>query len=162
MGVSGAGKTTVGELLGAALGACFVDADDLHSPESRAKMAAGIPLDEADRAPWLQALAAKIDDWLQQQADVVLACSALRAAHRAVLRRDPTRVAFVYLHITPALAHERLLARRGHFFTADLLDSQLRTLEPPSDAVAVDASRPPGVLVEEVKAALAHRRPAGA
>jgi len=160
MGVSGAGKTTVGRRLAAAQGARFVDADDFHSPANRAKMAAGTPLDEADRAPWLHALAAAIDGWLQRSEDVVLACSALRATHRELLRRDPSRVVFVYLQISEDLAHARLLARRHHFFkNADMIASQFDALEPPAKALTVDASQPVDVIVDEIVARLA--RPHG-
>ncbi|MCY1064226.1 gluconokinase [Nannocystis sp. RBIL2] len=154
MGVSGAGKTTIGLRLAAALGARFIDADEFHTPANRAKMAAGTPLDDADRAPWLHTLATEIDGWLQHEGDVVLACSALRAVHRAMLRRDPTRVVFVYLQIDPDVARARLLARRHHFFKADLLDSQLATLEPPDDAVTVDAAQPVEAVVADILAGL--------
>jgi gluconokinase len=154
MGVSGAGKTTVGQRLAAALGARFVDADDFHPPANRAKMAAGTPLDDADRAPWLQALSAEIDGWLRHEGDVVLACSALRAVHRAMLRRDPAGVVFVFLQIDAAEARARLLARPHHFFKADLLDSQLETLEPPTDALTVDAAQPVDAVVADILARL--------
>ncbi|WP_276602125.1 gluconokinase [Nannocystis radixulma] len=158
MGVSGAGKTTVGQRLAAALAARFIDADDFHPPANLAKMAAGVPLDEADRAPWLHALAAAIDGWLRQPGDVVLACSALRASHRQALRRHPSRVVFVYLQISEEVARDRLLARRGHFFKADMLGSQLETLEPPDDAFTVDASQLVDTIVAELVAHLAPRR----
>ncbi|MFY0533071.1 gluconokinase [Nannocystis pusilla] len=116
-------------------------------------MAAGTPLDDADRAPWLHTLATEIDGWLQHEGDVVLACSALRAVHRAMLRRDPTRVVFVYLQIDPDVARARLLARRHHF-KADLLASQLATLEPPDDAVTVDAAQPVEAVVAAILARL--------
>ena len=154
MGISGAGKTTIGLRLAAALGARFVDADDFHPPESRAKMAASVPLDDADRAPWLHTLSAEIDGWLHHEGDVVLACSALRAVHRAALRRDPSHVVFVYLQITPAVARARLLARRDHYFKADLLESQLATLEEPDDAVTVDADQPVEAIVADIVAGL--------
>ncbi|MBZ5715919.1 gluconokinase [Nannocystis pusilla] len=158
MGVSGAGKTTVGQRLAAALGARFVDADEFHTPANLARMAAGVPLDEADRAPWLHALAAAIDGWLQQTGDVVLACSALRASHRQALRRHPSRVVFAYLQVPADVARDRLLARRDHFFKADMLGSQLETLEPPDDALTVDASQPVDTIVAELVAHLAARR----
>lgn len=151
MGISGAGKTTVGARLAADLGARFVDADDLHPPENIARLRAGIALDDADRAPWLRALADAIDGWLERGDDVVLACSALRAAYRDQLRRDPARVVFVHLEISPALARARVSRRTGHFLRdPHIVDSQLRTLEPPEDAIVVDAALPPDVLVAAI------------
>lgn len=154
MGVSGAGKTTIGQRLAAALGARFVDADEFHPPANRAKMAAGTPLDDADRVPWLHILSAEIDGWLHHEGDVVLACSALRAVHRAMLRRDPAQVVFVYLQIDPEVARARLLARPHHFFKADLLDSQISALEPPDDALTVDAAQPVDAVVNDILARL--------
>ncbi|WP_434426535.1 gluconokinase [Nannocystis pusilla] len=142
MGVSGAGKTTIGQRLAAALGARFVDADEFHTPANRAKMAAGTPLDDADRAPWLHTLATEIDGWLQHEGDVVLACSALRAVHRAMLRRDATRVVFVYLQIDPDVARARLLARRHHFLKPTCWPASWRRWSrPPTPSPSTPPSR---------------------
>ncbi|HEX2568226.1 MAG TPA: gluconokinase, GntK/IdnK-type [Polyangia bacterium] len=140
----------------------FVDADDFHSPENRARMAAGQPLDDAARAPWLAALAEAIDGWLAAGASVVLACSALRRSYRAVLRRDPARVRFVYLRVPEPVLAARLAARRDHFMPATLLASQLASLEAPGpdeDALVVDAAAPPALLVARIRAGLAASTP---
>jgi gluconokinase len=128
MGVSGSGKTTVGVALARRLGMPFSDADDFHSPENKAKMAAGIPLTDDDRAPWLESVAA----WLADHADTggVVSCSALRRAYRDVLRGDRPRTVFLHLHGDREVLAARLAARPGHFMPATLLDSQLATLEP--------------------------------
>jgi gluconokinase len=154
MGPSGAGKTTVGVLLAERLGASFVDADDVHPEANVRKMAAGQPLDEHDRAGWLAALGARIDGWLEADEDVVLACSALRKAHRKVLRRDPARVRFVYLRVPRDVLEARLRSREGHFAGPELLASQLQTLEEPSGALVVDGTHAPEAIVEEAARAL--------
>jgi len=128
MGVSGSGKSTVGRLLAERLGAAFLEADELHAPESLAKMRAGTPLDDADRAPWLRRVAEAAG---AQPGRVVVACSALRRSYRDLLRAGTGRpTAFLALEGPPALVAERLAARRGHFMPAGLLASQLATLEP--------------------------------
>src|SRR5919109_713445 len=129
MGVAGAGKTTVGKALADALGWQFADADDFHPARNVDKMARGVALDEADREPWLAALAAAIDEWLRTDTRVVLACSALKANYRAVLQRDPVRVRFVYLQVSPEVAHERVAHRPGHFMKERLVDTQFDTPE---------------------------------
>src|SRR5579883_3513106 len=125
MGVAGAGKTTVGRLLAQRLGFRFADADDLHPPENVARMRAGLPLREEDRAPWLAALRRLIDGWLEHGEDAVLACSALRASHRRQLGAGRPGVRLVFLHAPPALLAARLAARKGHFAGPALLESQL-------------------------------------
>jgi gluconokinase len=149
MGVSGAGKTTIGRALAAALGWPFVDADQLHPAANVAKMSRGEPLDDADRAPWLEAVAAR----MQKLDDGVVACSALRAAYRQALRvRDDVR--FVELEVPRAVLEERLAGRRGHFMPPSLLGSQLATLEEPTDAVRVDGTQPVAAQVAAIRAAL--------
>lgn len=155
MGVAGSGKTTVGRALAADLGWPFADADDFHSAANRAKMAAGQPLDDTDRAPWLAALRRLIDDTLAADAHLVLACSALRQTYRDRLLADPTRIRLVFLHGSPALLRERLARRRGHFLPAALLDSQLAALEPPADALTLDLVAPPDALVHAIRAMFA-------
>jgi gluconokinase len=150
MGVAGAGKTTVGRALADALGYRFHDADEFHSAANVEKMSRGIALDDEDREPWLQALATAIDAWLREDAGVVLACSALKARYRSILQRDPTRVRFVYLKITPQLARERVSERVGHFMTERLVSDQFETLEEPTDAIVADASEPPHDIVRRL------------
>ncbi len=159
MGVAGAGKTTVGSLLARTLGWEFHDADDFHPQANVAKIGRGEPLTEADRDGWLAALAALVDRLLRDRRDAVLACSALRASHRARLRGghgDDVRV--VYLRGDPALLAARLRARRGHFAGESLLASQLATLEEPHDAVVVDVDAAPDAIVERIRSELALQR----
>lgn len=118
MGVSGAGKSTVGALLAAALGAAFIDGDDAHPKANIEKMRAGAPLDDADRLPWLRDLARTIDASRAEGADVVLACSALKARYRDVLAAGRTDVHFVHLTGDEALLRRRLEDRAGHFMPA--------------------------------------------
>lgn len=153
MGVAGSGKTTVGRALARALDAAFVDADALHSPDSVAKMARGEGLDDADRAPWIARVAGVVRDAVAGERDLVVACSALRAAHRAAIAGDP-RVRFVHLRVPEAVLRERLARRTGHFAGAALLDSQLAALEPPDDALAIDAIAPPDEVVSRILSAL--------
>lgn len=151
MGVSGCGKTTLGAALAGALGAAFVDADDLHPPANRAKMAAGVALTDADRWPWLDRVAAALRD----RAPVVAACSALRRSHRDRLRQAGG-VRFLHLAAPREVIAARLAARQGHFMPATLLDSQYATLEPPGpgEAVTLDARLPPDALLAEALARL--------
>jgi len=153
MGVSGAGKTTVGRLLADRLGWEFLDADDFHSPANKEKMARGEPLTDADRAPWLDSLAAAIHHRLDGGVNATLACSALKEAYRQQLRIAPA-VRFVYLRADTGTLRGRLEERRGHYFDPRLLESQLEALEEPSDAVVVDAGAPPGAIVSRIERAL--------
>jgi gluconokinase len=155
MGVSGAGKTTVGRLLAEALGAEFAEGDAYHPPENIEKMRRGIPLEDADRWPWLRILAAQIDRWLAARKTVVLACSALKQSYRDVLAQGRPGVRFVHLEGDKALIRRRLDARRGHYMPAILLDSQFAALEPPADAVTVDVTGAPEAIVAEIVQRLA-------
>src|SRR5277367_6571870 len=154
MGVSGAGKTTVGQLLASELRWEFADADDYHSPINIEKMRQGIPLTDADRAPWLETLRSLITTWIDAKKNSVLACSALKRVYRAELQIAP-EVRFVYLKATPQLLHQRLRARQGHYMTEQMLQGQLATLEEPEQAVAIDVDRPPAEIVKEIQARLA-------
>lgn len=157
MGVAGSGKSTVAELLAERLGAEYADADAFHPPANVAKMASGVPLDDADRAPWL----ALVRDWMadhgtRRGADVVVACSALRRAYRDVLR-EAGDVLFVHLTGSPELLGARIAGRPGHFMKADMLASQLATLEPlaPDEpGFEVDVTPAPAELVAAVVARL--------
>jgi gluconokinase len=150
MGVSGAGKTTVGRLLAEALGAEFAEGDAYHPPGNVEKMRRGIPLEDADRWPWLQTLADQIDRWLAARKTVVLACSALKQSYRDVLAQGRPGVRFVHLEGDKALIRGRLDARRGHYMPAILLDSQFAALEPPVDAVTVDVAGTPEAIMAEI------------
>ncbi len=150
MGVVGAGKTTIGVLLAEQLGWEFVDADSFHSATSIEKISHGIPLDDEDRAPWLKALQDAVQGWLDQGRNVVLACSALKRSYREEIGIGPG-VKLVYLKGSPAVIAERLRLRQGHFANAQILRSQLATLEEPEDAVTVDVGAPPEAIVAEIR-----------
>ncbi|MGN6513933.1 MAG: gluconokinase [Lysobacteraceae bacterium] len=157
MGVSGSGKTTVARALAMHEGAVFLDADDVHSEEARTQMAAGVPLTDAQREPWVDALARMLRDFAGQGRSVVLAFSGLRAAHRRRLRDSGVPMRFVYLHAPAEVIAQRLAARRGHFMPPALLDSQCEALQPPTgepDVVAVDAGGTPAQVLERVIARL--------
>lgn len=148
MGVVGAGKTTVGTRLTEKLGWQFADADNFHSPENKNKISHGIPLTDADRAPWLAALRHRIEQWNAEDRNVVLACSALKRAYRYQLQTG--HVQFVYLKGDYELIAARLRTRHGHFATDSILKSQLRDLEEPTDAIAVSIDQPPDKIVREI------------
>jgi len=151
MGVSGSGKTTVGKLLAQSLNWDFSDADDFHPSANIEKMSRGIPLEDADRLPWLLQLQAAIDRWLLENKNVVLACSALKASYREMLCRDLQRMKIVYLKGSFHLLATRLKTRENHYMKADLLLSQLETLEEPEDAIIIDASQPLELIVNQIK-----------
>jgi len=160
MGVAGSGKTTVGRLLATSTGSQFVDADTLHSAANVAKMSAGIPLTDGDRAPWLSALRDRIVDARNSHDDLVLACSALKEAYRSFLARG-VPVVWAYLKGGPDVFRRRLEQRTDHFMPADLLASQFEALEEPTDAIVVDASQPPQVIADEILERLRERGPGG-
>lgn len=132
MGVAGSGKTTIGELLAARHGGRFFDADDFHQAANVEKMSIGIPLNDADRQPWLQRLRSEVIDAAPAGQLTLLACSALKRAYRGVLGLDREDVATVYLHGNPGTLTERLNSRDGHYMKPEMLGSQLETLEIPS------------------------------
>jgi gluconokinase len=152
MGVSGAGKTTVGTLLARQLGWPFVEADDFHSDAARARMAAGHGLTDADRAPWLERLSAVVAEYASTGRSMVLACSALKEKYRLQLQDagSDAPVRFVYLKVPPSVATERLAHRTGHYAKANLAPSQFADLEEPGDALVVDATRSPAEVVGEI------------
>ncbi len=148
MGVSGSGKSTVGELLAAALGIAFQDADDLHPADNIAKMSRGLPLSDADRAPWL-ALVGKV---LAENADagIVVACSALARRYRDSIRAQAPATRFIYLHAPESILRARIAARAGHFMPASLFESQLATLDPLASTeagIALSAEAPADAVV---------------
>jgi len=150
MGVSGCGKSTIGQLLADRLGCPFLDADELHPPGNVAKMAAGTPLTDADRQPWLELLNAR----LRGRESAVLACSALKDSYRRILSKGLADCRFVHLRGSMELIRARMEKRQHRFMPASLLASQFATLEPPAEALAVDIARPPAQCVEEIAAAL--------
>ncbi|WP_438853970.1 gluconokinase [Agromyces sp. M3QZ16-3] len=158
MGVSASGKSTVGARLAERLGVPFADADDLHPRANIDKMRSGVPLDDDDRAPWLDSvgstLAASSPDGM------VIACSSLRRAYRDRIRRAAPTTRFVHLHLSDAALAERAGARLGHFMPATLLASQLATLEPPTvdePALTVDADAPVDEIADVVVSWLGRR-----
>lgn len=150
MGVSGVGKTTVGQLLATAQGWQFIDADDLHPESNRQKMANGQPLTDEDRWPWLALVREQISLALAQNHSLVLACSALRTEYRDYLAVDQ-QVYFVHLVGDPALIQARLQQRSNHFMPTSLLASQLATLEMPSNALTLTVDAEPKTLVESIQ-----------
>jgi gluconokinase len=150
MGVSGAGKTAVGERLAQRLGVRFIDADDHHPEENVAKMAAGIPLDDADRRPWLE----KLNALLKREQDAVLACSALKQAYRALLARNVPDFRTVFLKGSAEVIGARLAAREHRYMPPSLLASQFAALEPPDDAIEVDVANDVETCVAKIAKAL--------
>ena len=149
MGVAGSGKSTVGARLADALRRPFLDADDLHTDAARARMAAGTPLEDADRWPWLD----RVGAWLAAHPGGVVCCSALRRAYRDRLRQHAPDVLFVLLDVPEAVLTERLTTRIGHFMPVELLRSQLATLEPLGEAergLVVDGTLPTDWIVDRV------------
>ncbi|MFO1325895.1 MAG: gluconokinase [Rubrivivax sp.] len=142
MGVSGCGKSTVGRLLAARLGLPYIEGDELHPPENVARMAAGTPLTDDDRLPWLQRVGERL---AAEPRGAVVACSALRRRYRDRLRQHAPGLRLVFLHGDPALLARRLAARQGHYMPASLLPSQLQALEPPQadeQALSLDIDTP--------------------
>ena len=150
MGVTGSGKTTVGKLLASDLGWGYFDADDFHPPANVEKMKIGVPLNDADRTPWLETLRNLIRSCLDQTENAVLACSALKESYRGFLLIDES-VKLIYLKGDYGLIQERLNKRRGHYMNPKLLDSQFDTLEEPGEDVGIDVSSSPEEIVKIIK-----------
>jgi len=151
MGVCGCGKTTIGRKLADRLDAAFIEGDDLHPPGNKDKMAAGIALDDTDREPWLDAIAAKAADLSKGAPCVVVSCSALKRSYRDRLRMADDDLKLVHLTGSKSLLQSRMNERRGHFMPAGLLDSQLATLQVPEadeTAVNLDIAGQPDAIVE--------------
>jgi gluconokinase len=153
MGVVGAGKTTVGSLLAEELGWEFDDADDFHPASNKEKIRQGIPLTDAERAPWLKVLAEAIARWIAARKNAVLACSALKRKYRQKLAVGPD-VRFVYLKGSAALIAQRLQARHGHFAGEPILASQIADLEEPERAIVIDIRQNPGQIVKQIREGL--------
>lgn len=153
MGVSGSGKSTIGEKLAGRLGWTFEDGDRFHPPGNVAKMSAGHPLTDEDRWPWLQAIADEVDRICRDGKRAVIACSALKRAYRDILVHGRDDVRIVFLDGTQDLIAARLAARKGHFMPPGLLDSQFRTLEPPTgneNPITVSIDAPVEAIVDDI------------
>lgn len=151
MGVSGSGKSTVGRLLAQSLKLPFQDGDELHPPDNIARMAAGVPLTDADRQGWLAAIGARLAAAGGRRDGVVIACSALKRAYRDQLRAAAPDLHLVFLHGDAALLAQRLAARRDHYMPASMLPSQLAALEAPGPeegAIVADVAQPPAAIVQ--------------
>jgi len=160
MGVSGAGKTTVGAALAQALGCEFLDADEFHPPENVAKMAAGTPLTDTDRWPWLDQLNGELRSRESRGAGAVLACSALKEAYRSRLIAGTGDARLVYLKGSIEFIRARMATRKHKYMPAALLESQFATLEPPRDALVVDAELAVPDAIERIRSVLARTGPA--
>jgi gluconokinase len=154
MGVSGCGKSTVGKLLAQRLGQDFYDADDFHSPANIAKMASGIPLNDDDRASWLDSLHDLIENCLKENRPGVLACSALKESYRQTLLAGNHGIQIIYLKGSYDQIFSRLSSREAHFMSPELLLSQFNTLEEPAEAITVDVSLSTQAIVDVIIAAL--------
>jgi carbohydrate kinase (thermoresistant glucokinase family) len=152
MGVCGCGKSTVGALLAREVVGAFLDGDELHPAPNVAKMAAGIPLDDGDREPWLREVGRRL---LASDRPLVIACSALKRSYRDLIRSAAPQTLFVHLHGTRELLAERMSARPGHFMPLSLLDSQLATLEPlgsDEPGIQLDIAHTPASIAKEASA----------
>jgi gluconokinase len=159
MGVSGSGKTTIGEQLARRLGWRFIEGDEYHPPENIAKMAAGIALDDADRWPWLD----RLNQRLRTERDAVVTCSALKETYRRRLLEGIVDARLVYLEGSRELIASRVQTRKHKYMPASLLDSQFQTLEPPREAVRIDVAQPIERSLDEIVKAIgpsASARPA--
>ncbi|MGD1941243.1 MAG: gluconokinase [Leptolyngbyaceae cyanobacterium] len=161
MGVSGSGKSTIGQQLARAMGWRFVEGDELHPLANVEKMRQGIPLTDADRGPWLQAIRQQIDQLQQAKQGAVITCSALKQRYREVLQSaQPTgTLRFIYLKVSPAVLRSRLVQRQGHFMKASMLDSQLAALEEPTQALTICLTATD--TIEQIVAQICHRLTVG-
>ncbi len=150
MGVSGCGKTSVGEGLSKALGWPFYDGDDYHPQANIDKMTLGIPLEDKDRKPWLENLHRLIGEHLDANQSLIVACSALKTKYRQILRGDREELVFVHLKGDFDLIYARMRKRSGHYMKADMLHSQFRDLEEPVDAITISIEKSIGEIVKEV------------
>lgn len=149
MGVSGSGKTTLGTALARHFGWTFADADDYHPLSNREKMSSGQPLTDGDRQPWLLRLHALIEQHLLEKRPLVLACSALKASYRDILTANLEGVQIIFLNGSREVIAERM-KKREHFMPPSLLESQLKTLETPKDAMVVDINQPLELMLQEI------------
>lgn len=150
MGVSGSGKTTIGNQLSNDLKWDFIDGDGLHPQANIDKMSHGIALTDDDRKPWLETIRSLIQHGLENNKNFVLACSALKASYRSQLKQDSDQVKIVYLKASEAVLQERMQHRQGHFMPPSMLHSQLETLEEPTDAIALQSDQPVEQIVAQI------------
>ena len=153
MGTTGAGKTTIGQMLARELGWEFADADHFHSAANVEKMSHGVPLTDEDRKPWLAALRRNIQHWIESGQNGVLACSALKQSYRDELGVGP-EIKWAYLKGTFEEISSRVRDRQGHYAKDDLVASQFAILEEPTDALIVNVSQSPSKIVSEIRAVL--------
>ncbi len=151
MGVSGAGKSTIGELLAKSLDWDFFDGDSFHPQANIKKMSNGIPLNDTDRIPWLEKIRNAIDEWLGNNQNVVLACSALKQTYRYYLINNTENIKIVYLKGSFNLFAQRLTARKNHFMKLEMLQSQFDVLEEPKQGIIVDAAKSPEEIVNYIR-----------
>ena len=154
MGVSGSGKTTIGQLLSAELICSFIDGDDFHPPVNIKKMSSGEALTDEDRWPWLEILAGKIQEYIQQEQSMVLACSALKKSYREILCVERELVQFIYLKGDYTTVERRMQTRENHFMAKSLLQSQLDTLEEPDNAIVIDIRPSPLEILVSIRGLL--------
>jgi gluconokinase len=155
-GVSGCGKSTVGRALAERLGWSFIEGDAFHSDANIEKMRRGEALNDDDRKPWLESLRNAIIHHLDRGISAVLACSALKASYRELLRGTEVNVSFVFLSCSREILHRRLTTRQGHFLGAELLDSQLAAFESADDILLIDSEQAVETLVESIANWLTH------
>lgn len=157
MGVSSCGKSTIGKLLADRFSLSFIEGDDFHPAENVLKMSKGIPLNDADRQPWLEILSKQLKMY-EQQKGVVLACSALKERYRKTLQQGLNeKITWIYLEGTEEVLRKRMKQRQHHFMPESLLHSQLSTLEKPSDAYTFSIEKKPDIIVEEIVDILSKR-----
>lgn len=158
MGVSGAGKSLIGEMLTERLSCSYTDGDAFHSAANKEKMHHGIPLTDEDRWPWLRTIRAAIEEKQRAGETAVFTCSSLKRSYRDVLRGTDTDVRFVYLKGSFEVLQERLKSRTGHFFDPSLLKSQLDTLEEPGpdEAIELSIELTPEQIVDQVMLKIGH------
>jgi gluconokinase len=155
MGVAGSGKTTIGRRLAAELDWPYHEADDFHSAANKDKMGRGIPLDDYDRAPWLAAIRAAMDETLAAGHSAVFTCSGLKEKYRRVLMDGAPGVSLVFLATDLETSLARVGRRQGHYMKAEMVRSQLEALEVPTDGLALDTRLPPGKIIAEIRRSLA-------
>lgn len=154
MGVSGSGKTTIGRGFAEAAGWAFEEGDRWHPPANVEKMRSGLPLNDDDRWPWLDALSRAIGEWIGADRRTILACSALKQAYRERLSGGRPEVAFAFLKGTQALVGSRVASRRHEYMPSTLLPSQFAALEEPAQAIVLDIGEPPARLISKLRGAL--------